>query len=657
MDPTLGAIVIGRVVAAVTALVGVSPGTALGQQPVAPPDSALKYETSARLDRADLEAWLDGYMVRALGEAALAGAVIVVVKDGRVLLQKGYGFADVANRRPVDPERTLFRAGSVSKLFTGTAVLQLVEQGKLDLDQDVNAYLDFAIPPMSGAPITLRNILTHTTGFEDVLKQLIVVDPARAEALDVYVKRHVPRRVFPPGATPAYSNYGVALAGYIVQRVSGESFDTYIERHIFGPLGMAHSTFRQPLPPPLARDMAAGYLDPLASPRAFSIYGPAPAGSLSSTGADMARFMVAHLQDGRYGEARILEPASARLMRARAAGASPTLNGMGLTFWEHDRNGHRIVGHDGGDPTFRSNLRLFPDDGVGLFMSFNAIGPNGGVFAVRSVLLDEFIDRYFPGTPREEQTTPTAVSHAQLSRGIYEPSDRKASFLGVLGFLDQAEVTASGDGTIAISSLTDLNGRPKLWREVGDWIWSEVGGWDRLAMTVEDGRVTRIARGGDPAGILLRVPLWRSIAVPVLVAAVLVLALAVLAWPAGALIRRRYRRSSMMSGRQLLAYRLVRVVALVDLGFLAGWGLLFQRLAAGEAELFSNRLDPWLRILQTLGAVGAVGTAVAVWNLIFVWRSGRGRLARASSLALVLACGAFVWFGLATHLLSQSLRY
>ena len=178
----------------------------------------------------------------------VAGAVVVVVKDGETLLHKGYGYADVAARKPVDPATTLFRTGSVSKLTTWTAVMQLVEQGKLDLDADVNGYLDFEIPAREGQPITLRQIMTHTPGFEERIKDLIIPEGESFDPLDVYLKHWVPTRIFAPGTTPAYPNYATALAGYIVARVSGLSFDDYVEQHIFAPLGMQHSTFRQPLP-------------------------------------------------------------------------------------------------------------------------------------------------------------------------------------------------------------------------------------------------------------------------------------------------------------------------------------------------------------------------------------------------------------------------
>jgi CubicO group peptidase (beta-lactamase class C family) len=137
--------------------------------------------------QADVEAWLDGFMPYALARGEIPGAVVVVVKDGRILAQKGYGYSDLAKRTPVDPATTLFRPGSVSKLVTWTAVMQLVEQGKLDLDADINKYLDFQIPPRDGKPMTMRNIMTHTTGMEEIVRGLITSNPKDAIALDAYV--------------------------------------------------------------------------------------------------------------------------------------------------------------------------------------------------------------------------------------------------------------------------------------------------------------------------------------------------------------------------------------------------------------------------------------------------------------------------------------
>lgn len=203
----------------------------------------------SELTKADFETFLDALIPSQLRNRNIAGAVVSVVKDGQVLFQKGYGYADVEAKKPVLPDETLFRPGSISKLFTATAVMQLVEQGKLDLDHDVNDYLDFAIPKTYSQPVTLRQLLTHTAGFEDTLKNLFVAHESDLKPLRTYLVNQMPARVFPPGKIPSYSNYGFTLAGYIVERVSGEKFERYIDNHILKPLRMTNSTFDQPLPP------------------------------------------------------------------------------------------------------------------------------------------------------------------------------------------------------------------------------------------------------------------------------------------------------------------------------------------------------------------------------------------------------------------------
>jgi CubicO group peptidase (beta-lactamase class C family) len=197
--------------------------------------------------------------------------VVTVVKDGKVLFAKGYGYAEVKTRKPVTVDATLFRPGSISKTFTWTAVMQLVEQGKIDLNRDVNDYLDFKIPATFGKPITMKDLMTHTPGFEETLKELFVANAADMRPLQQYVQTHMPQEIFPPGTTPAYSNYGATLAGYIVQRVSGVPFENYIEQNIFVPLGMTHSTFRQPLPANLKPLMSQGYNKAVAAAEGFRV--------------------------------------------------------------------------------------------------------------------------------------------------------------------------------------------------------------------------------------------------------------------------------------------------------------------------------------------------------------------------------------------------
>ncbi len=361
--------------------------------------------STSTLTTADVETFLEGLMPLQLEREDIAGAVVVVVKDGQVLFAKGYGFADVKKRKPVSPEQTLFRPGSVSKLFTWTAVMQLVEQGKLDLDRDVNEYIDFKIPATYPKPITLRHLMTHTPGFEDTAKDLFVAEARDLQPLHEYLPSHIPNRIFPAGETSGYSNYGTALAGYIVERVSGRSFTDYIQEFIFKPLNMRHSTFVQPLPKELQLLMSQGYKRGSDEPGTFELINTAPAGSLSSNGSDMANFIIAHLQQGRFGDRQITRPETLRLMLTRQFALHPKANAMALGFYEESRNGLRIVGHAGDTVYFHSDLHLIPEANVGFFVSYNSAGR--GEISTRDALWQEFLDRYFTYNPPSPKAQPS----------------------------------------------------------------------------------------------------------------------------------------------------------------------------------------------------------------------------------------------------------
>ncbi|HWP42166.1 MAG TPA: serine hydrolase domain-containing protein, partial [Blastocatellia bacterium] len=432
--------------------------------------SSGKHEMTAP----DVEAFLDGIVPLQLAQNDIAGATVAVVRDGKLLLAKGYGYADVEKKKPVSPDETLFRPGSVSKLFTWTAVMQMVEQGKLDLDRDVNEYLDFKIPEAFGQPITLKNIMTHTPGFEEQIKDLFVTDPASLD-LGQYLKTHIPERIFPPGTIPAYSNYATALAGYIVERASGQPFNEYIEANIFKPLAMTHSTFVQPLPPSLAPHMSNGYQLASEEPKPFEVVNAFPAGSLSSTAGDMAQFIIAHLQDGRLGDAQILRPETARLMHSRLFALDDAANAMAYGFYEESRNGQRIIGHGGDTQYFHSDLHLMPDAGVGFFISYNSTGR--GETSPRTLLWEAFLDRYFPQAPPPASASAAAAEDARAVAGSYMLSRRsETSFLKTASLLGEFTVTPREDGMIEVAELRGPNGKPKRWRGVAPMTFLEENG-------------------------------------------------------------------------------------------------------------------------------------------------------------------------------------
>ncbi len=620
------------------------------------------------LGKQDVDAWLDGYMPYALRTSDIAGAVVVVVQNGKVLTQRGFGYADIAKRRPVDPDTTLFRPGSVSKLVTWTAVMQLVEQGKIDLDADVNRYLDFKIPPYDGQPITMRQIMTHTAGFEDVAKNLIALSPKGHVPLEPYLKAWVPHRLYAPGTTPAYSNWATALAGYVVQRVSGQSFDDYVDGHVFAPLGMRNSSFRQPLPPRLQSMMATGYPRASAPASAYEYVNPAPAGSLASTGADMARFMIAHLQDGTIDGHAILKPETARMMhqspldRVNPKSLVPPLNRMELGFFETNINGREVVGHLGDTQVFHTALHLFLADKVGLYLSVNSAGKAGAAGAVRAALFADFADRYFPNAGKDGSIdAKTSAEHARLMAGNWQVSRRlKNGFVRSLSLLSQTKVSVGPKGELVIPDLKGPSGDPRRWVEIAPFVWREVGGHDRLAAQVVGGQVVRWSMDMEsPVAVFDRVPgaVSNTWLLPLLYLSLAVLLLAFLHWPAAALVRRRYKAPFAAEGRARRLYRGVRLAAGLDLAMLIVWAVAVTALF-GDLGKLNGGSDGLLWVLQIAGLVVFVGAVVvAVLNLVAAWREGRRWPGKLWAVLVVVATATVLYVAFAFGLLDMTVNY
>ena len=643
------------------------------QGPTSPPSvsAAVPPLPASALTKQDVEAWLDGYMPYALARGDVAGAVVVVVKDGQVLTEKGYGYADVAAHTPVDPETTLFRPGSVSKLFTWTAVMQMLEAGRVSLDQDVNSYIDFKIPPYQGQPVTLRNLMTHTPGFEETNKDLIFEEPTPEPKLDAYLKTHLPARIFPPGQIPAYSNYGATLAGYIVQRLSGEAFDDYVEHHIFSSLGMQHATFRQPLPAALKASMSKGYEKADGPAKTQEVVGPAPAGSSAISGGDMAHFMIAHLQDGAYNGQRILQASTAQMMHSTALNNLPPLNSMLLGFYQMNRNGHRIIGHGGDTQWFHSELSLFLDDHVGLFVSMNSIGVDGAVGPIRQALRESFADRYFPGpAPQGQGPGPQGQLDAAGARannaklaGTYITSRREdSSVFSLLYYLLETSPVSVGDnGQLTVGGERGLSGQPQPFDAIGPLVWRAAGEKTRLAAKLVGGNVAFWGDDNTPFEVATPVPfakdaVWLK---PALIASVVALLLTALFWPVTALYRRRYGAELTLRGAQAASYRLTRVAALLDAVLMIAWPIVVFVML--QTFALNGTFDPLLTVLHWATiVVFPLALLIFLWNATVVWttRPGvRGLFARLWSVVLVASGLVLVWTGAMFHLIGTSLTY
>lgn len=465
---------------------------------------------------------------------------IAVVYNGQLTLTKGYGFADKTTRLKFDPTRHLIRPGSVAKLLTWTAVMQLAEQGRIDLDADVNTYLDFTIPTHPSGPVTMRHLMTHRAGFEDVLRDLMTTSPDQLVKNEAWLKRWVPQRVFDAGAVPAYSNYAAALAGYIVERVSQMPFEQYIEQHIFQPAGMNHSSFRQPVPAQFVNQLGKIYDQSGTTPVPYDYISPTPAGALTATAHDMGLFMAAFLAADQTGSATLLNATSRDQMLNYSTPHAQGMKSMALGFIRSNEQGLQILEHSGNTRTYHSHLLLVPEYAAGLFISVGYTGNRAKAYQIREKLTSAFIARYLPNKANAalaHNDPAGAQQRAAQVAGYYQSS--RASFstlLTVLQPLNRLKVTATASGDLMLAGYLRPDNTPWLWREVQPYVWQQVDGQDRLSAQVTSGQPVLLN-----IGFVAAVQSWyqvhplanAAVLVPAWCIALLVLLLALLKLPYG----------------------------------------------------------------------------------------------------------------------------
>jgi CubicO group peptidase (beta-lactamase class C family) len=619
------------------------------------PKPSSAQPSSPELTRADVEAFIDGILPIQLQRENIAGAVVCVVKDGQVLFEKGYGYSDVDKKVPVRASDTMFRPGSISKLFTWTSVMQQVEQGKLDLDRNVNDYIDFKIPDTYSQPITLRHLMTHTAGFEETDKDLIFTNVADMQSLHDYLVTHIPRRIFPPGAVPAYSNYGAALAGHMVERVSGKPFAEYVNEFILKPLQMPHATFVQPLPDALQPLMSKGYDAATDPPKDYELIPAAPAGSMAVAADDMAHFMIAHLQDGRYGDVQILKPETAQLMHSRQRTSHPEIPGMALGFYEENRNGVRIIGHGGDTQWFHSDLHLIPSAGVGLFVSYNSAGK--GEASPRGMLWRQFLDRYFPYTPPAAAAPASAAADGQAVSGEYIISRRcDACILRLASILGEVKVSSKPDGTLTVDQIKYPNGEPRQWKEIGPLLYRDGNGPDQIAF-IRQGNSFDLVFAPN-VFLVERVPwyLGKIFTLAVVLGSLVILLLTVLFWPIAAWVRNHYRQT-LPPNHPARDWRLTtRLVCLLNLTVFGLWGLFLGK-ASSDIAVLGRSNDGKLHALQILCWLAIVGFIFPLLAAIKSWKRPDAWWQRFSNSLIALACLGCVWILHVGRLLDWSLHY
>jgi CubicO group peptidase (beta-lactamase class C family) len=583
-------------------------------------------------DLAEMEAFVDGVIAAQLEFLHIPGAAVAVVADGKVYFAKGYGYADLEEGRKVDPETTLFRIGSVTKLFAWTAVMQLAEQGKLDLKVDVNTYLKtFKIPATYPEPITMTHLMAHTPGSEDHVLGDFSYDQASRKPLGQVLATELPARVRPPGQLSVYSNYGAALAGHIVQEVSGMPWEDYVERNILALLDMKHTTVRQPVPAVLTKDVVTGYkcLGGEFEPQGFEIDVTSPAGAMSASATDMARFMIAHPQNGQYGGNRILSETTARTMHSplftNAPGVSPMLHG----FLEQTLNGERTIEHKRGMVCCSTLLSLLPEQNTGLFVSYNC--DTGGRGQALGGFQKAFMDHYYP-SPEIQDLKPARTVPDRVAQCVGEYSSLRRSFTSLtklVAIIDTISVRVDPEGYLVSAGA---GGGPKKWVEVQPLLFREAKGQKRLAFRADAaGNITHLVRGSANAFVKLRCYETPAFHHAVAGISILLMLTALVVWPIVAFCM----RGRLGSERPPRAARL--------LGWIMGFGLLlfFVRFLqeATDPQQFAFGVPPLLQRALWLPLAAIFLLAASAWFSVRAWTQKYWSLAGRIHYSLVTVAG------------------
>ncbi len=609
------------------------------------PDEPItqEIEESAFLsDRAEFEAFVDGIMAVHMKDNHIAGATFSCVKDGEIFLIKGYGYADVAKRKPVDPEKTMFRPGSVSKLITWTAVMQLVEQGKIDLEADINTYLeDFKIPETFPEPITMKHLMTHTPGFEEKATGMAARTVDDLMPIGEFLKKYMPARIRPPGVITSYSNYGTALAGYIVEVISGLPFETYVKDYIFNPLRMTHSTFVQPLPADLAEHMSVGYKfenGVLKADEFELIHGMTPAGSMSASGTDMARFMIAHLEKGRFEETRILGEETAKLMHKQLFAHDPHVLGNAHGFWEMKYNNVYAQEHGGDTLLFHSFLVLLLDHNIGFFVSYNSVGGGG---PARIQLIEAILDRYYPMEVKADLTPPSDYKkRVKRFTGTYlRARTNSSTYEKIANFFMTIKVSATEEGTLIIPAS---GAGARQYVEVEPLVFHQIDGQNSVVFREdEQGHITHLFFGHNPYGAAIKLPWYKTPSVHITILVIILLVfVSVVRWPLSALARKICRSKEKVSAAPRSVRWMAGIMVTLFIVFLVGLLLVFK----DPVEVMFG-VPGALKLLLALPLIAGVLAVVVLFLTLWVWIKGYWTVcARVHYTLVFLAAVAFLWF-------------
>ena len=363
--------------------------------------SQINLNEAPAFNKSNLEPFLDSLITNLMKEQNIIGSGITIVKDTGIVLSKGYGFADLENKKPFNPEKTLFRTASVCKVVVATTLMMLKEKGLIDFKTDVNKYLkNFKIKDKFGKPITVANLLTHTPGFDDFYIGKSAPMEKEALPLGEFLKKHMPERIVPPGEVFMYSNMGMALAAFLVEEITGEDYEKFTIENLFLPLNMNKSSYR--VKEKYIDDLYKGYvyLNDKQVEFPFDFINDYPAGQMLTTLNEFSNFMIMQLNKGKFSGRQIVDTSSINEMQSVQFTHNPKLHSaVGYAFFIDEVYETKLLSHNGGYPGILTRMLIFPELKVAMFVAMNGYNSN-----FNSIVTDAIMNKFFPYKTPESKT-------------------------------------------------------------------------------------------------------------------------------------------------------------------------------------------------------------------------------------------------------------
>jgi CubicO group peptidase (beta-lactamase class C family) len=615
--------------------------------PANPPVGSVRLQPDQRQTDA-VAAFADGFFPQEMARRHIPGLVFVFVSRGEIAIARGFGAAQLEPRRPVDPDRTVFRLASVSKTITATAALQLVERGRLDLHKDVNTYLRRFQLSAGHGPITLHHLLTHTAGFDERLTGMAARSAQDMQPLADYLGRSMPPTFIEPGRVISYSNHGFALIGLLVEEASGRSFADYVREEVFEPLGMYRSgllTGQAPADLAVAYDVVDGHHRAL-SPEYLQV---SPSGAFFTTGTDMGRFLIAHLRGGTSHDRRVLRQETVARMHAQQFAQTPDVSGWAYGLWEDARNGRRALLHNGGGKGYRALLYLLPEQDAGFFLAYNLADKHAD-----GELQELFVQRYRQAfVPAQDQ-----VSHAYEHRSVdqlvgdYQYVRRaRTTMEKMIAAVNSVHIETRENGALR---MTGWSQEPVGLTAIGPLLFRRADGRGVVAFdSVEAGKARRVilvTESGFPA-VYDRMPALATLRVQVtwLLAMTVVFVYAGVGRPVAAAARRRTRISRMDSTR---AMWLAGVASALNLIFLVAFPLAFVgRIEGGIPAFVYGVPEPATLLLLIPPTTALMGIATALLAIRIWWNRQSTFLVRLEHTLVSTTLVAFAVFSRYWHVM------